>query len=312
MSSAHRGCLRGRSREGAFTLVELLVVIGIIAILISILLPTLNRARESAKRTQCLSNLRQLSDVFKLYGVSYKDATPIGYSNSAKQVSYLLNNNGTSTPHTVTALGFLAMAGLCKSPRMLYCPSEQDILFQYDTYQNVWCFDKEPPHPQLVSQVGPNPGYNNAYTRMGYNSRPCQGFGNYGPKPYLIPRIEYSRSYRSTPASGTPVLYGFLKNSQLKGKAILADTVNYGPQSVKVRHVRGVNVLYATGSAQWVELKAFERKNDPKPLPNPWHTIPPGIGTDVNSTDTKYNDALLNEANNPPTGVWIDLDAQSR
>src|SRR3954447_22759717 len=62
-----------RGRDGAaFTLVELLVVIGVIAVLIAMLLPALNGARQRAMATACLSNLRQLSQAFVTYNVDNK------------------------------------------------------------------------------------------------------------------------------------------------------------------------------------------------------------------------------------------------
>ena len=65
MSQSRRG-------RGAFTLVELLVVIGIIALLVSILLPALNKAREDAKRVRCLSNQRQLVMAWQMYASDCK------------------------------------------------------------------------------------------------------------------------------------------------------------------------------------------------------------------------------------------------
>lgn len=64
-------------RQSAFTLVELLVVVAIIAILAAILFPVFGRARENARKSSCLSNLKQIGLAFLQYTQDYDEAYPL-------------------------------------------------------------------------------------------------------------------------------------------------------------------------------------------------------------------------------------------
>jgi prepilin-type processing-associated H-X9-DG protein/prepilin-type N-terminal cleavage/methylation domain-containing protein len=92
-----------------FTLVELLVVIGIIAMLVAILLPALTKARATAQQTQCMSNLRQWGMAFNMYADANKGALPFDGpdgSNSTKNKAMIgpVSYNTPGGPGTLVGI----------------------------------------------------------------------------------------------------------------------------------------------------------------------------------------------------------------
>ena len=94
----HRGVMRGNSLSlAAFTIVELLVVISIIALLIALLLPALAEAKQDALSIQCLANLRSQGQMMAEYGVTYKDAIPYDYNAGATYGTNMWGAEGWDT-----------------------------------------------------------------------------------------------------------------------------------------------------------------------------------------------------------------------
>ncbi|MBN1787580.1 MAG: DUF1559 domain-containing protein [Sedimentisphaerales bacterium] len=193
------------NRKTGFTLVELLVVIAIIALLLAMLIPAMQKVRETARRIVCANQVKQIGMATALYASSCDDFLPwyggwdpafkwpfsctidlpyqphgncpvdkIGYPFVAYQdTGFGVDDDGNLRP---LKLAHLYEAGLIPDARIFYCPSEQHPRYRYESYTKPM-----PPYtnkkwgflPQWInSSLSSEPGFGNQWVRVGYTYFP--------------------------------------------------------------------------------------------------------------------------------------------
>ena len=220
-----RGALRRRS--AAFTLVELLVVIAIIAVLAAILFPVFARARENARRTSCLSNLKQIGLGFLQYAQDFDEKSPL-----------------------------TTMTGMTMTPQSSWTTSTQPYL---KSVQILRCSSDSSPGWNAPIVPPAAPPYTTSYILNAWFSQgKANGFSNLART--QEPARDILISERTGAISGVPTgdhFHPFYwgnapeETSMMMAPLVWNGITNRTKELALARHFDGFNNLYADGHAKW-------------------------------------------------------------
>lgn len=265
-------------RRNGFTLIELLVVVAIIALLISILLPSLSRAREIAKRTVCASNLGGIGRGIKVYANDNDDWYPAarfdpsqaGSDQNSHQITfytylskdYTLSSGDSKivdSQHTSRSVFLLIINGTC-TPKQFTCPSSGD---SEDDLRN-----RDSSGKQTAAQAGVNRFDFRGYPYFSYGYQ--MPFGNKAqPNENLDPRMPIMSDKSPFEEAGTDggigntldkLKSGLTEGSKLSlpetqgDKILRMENDKWRPYNSRNHNTEGQEVLYQDGHCD------FEKK----------------------------------------------------
>lgn len=205
-------------KRRGFTLIELLVVIAIIAILAAILFPVFAKAREKARQTSCLNNVKQIGTAFRMYVQDYDESWPLN--------AYTLPAAGAgTTSNGTTELWFHTLLPYVKNTQVFQCPSA-----------NTWV--------AMPPGTGGRPAYSSA-----------SGYGwpawHVGTTQYtLLHGVSDSQILDQVNTLCLADSYGYYRvTGQQDGL--------YNEQKLDARHNDGVNCGFCDGHSKWMKVDAL-------------------------------------------------------